>query len=127
MIQRIKTHNILNGIKFSIAEFVIIPLVIVPFAIYYLTHAQLVYGLVAAGIILNCLTVAGFGLRQLLNKEKEIGLQRLLDKREREDIRRANPHLFKDTLMITLTALLPYVLFVLVTYESLISGRESRP
>ncbi len=35
MIHRIKTHNILNGIIFSIVEFVITDLIIAPFAIYY--------------------------------------------------------------------------------------------
>jgi len=126
MIQRIKTHNILNGIKFSIAEFLFIPLVIIPFAIYYLTHAQLVYGLVSVGIFLNCLTAAGLGLRQLFDKEKEIGSRGLLDKQEREDIRHANPHLFKDTLIITVTALLPYISLALVIVESLISDKERR-
>jgi len=125
MIQRIKTHNILNGLKFSIAEFLFIPLVIIPFAIYYLTHARLVYGLVSVGIILNCLTVAGFGLRQLSDKVADVGLQQLLDKQARENIGRANPHLLKDTLIITITVLLPYVLFVLVIVE-LLTSRERR-
>jgi len=42
-------------------------------------------------------------------------------------LRRANPHLLKDTLMITIMVLLPYVLFVLVIVESLTSGRDRRP
>ena len=127
MIQRIKTHNILNGIKFSIAEFLFIPLLIIPFAIYYLTHARLLYGLVSVGILLNCLTVAGLGLRQLSAKVADVGLQQLLDKQARENIGRTNPHLLKDTLIITITVLLPYVLFVLVMVELLIGGRERRP
>ncbi len=121
MIQRIKTHNVLNGIKFSIAEFVIIPGVLSPFAIYYVTHAKVEFAFISVGIILNCLTVAAFGLRQLVSKEKGIGLRKLLDKQERDNIAHANPHLLKDTVIITVTALAPYVLIALVTYESLAS------
>lgn len=45
----------------------------------------------------------------------------------RESIRRANPYLLKDTLIITITALLPYVLLELVTYELLTVGWERKP
>lgn len=47
MIHRIKTHNVLNGLKFSIAEFFFIALVILPFAMYSLTHNRVFYGLVS--------------------------------------------------------------------------------
>ncbi len=40
MINRIKTHNILNGIIFSIVEFAITILIIAPFAIYYVLHGK---------------------------------------------------------------------------------------
>jgi hypothetical protein len=65
MIERIKTHNVLNGMRFSIAEFLFIALVILPFAIYYLAYAHWINGLVSVGIISNCLTVVMIGLRQL--------------------------------------------------------------
>ena len=126
MIQRIKTHNVLNGIKFSIVEFVIIALLISPFAIYYILHAQIIYALVSEGLTLNCLTVVAIGLRQLGRKEKAIGWQKLADKQERDRIARANPHLIKDTMIITITALVPYVLIGLVAYELLASSKDRK-
>jgi len=126
MIQRIRTHNLLNGIKFSIAEFVIIALLISPFAIYYILHAKVIFALVSVGLILNCLTVAALGLRQWFGKEQGIGWRGLLDKKERARIDRANPHLLKDTLLITVTALVPYVMIGLVAYELLTRSKDGR-
>ena len=54
MMDRIKAHNILNGIIFSIVEFVITAAILAPFAIYYALHARWLYAAVAIGIILNC-------------------------------------------------------------------------
>lgn len=43
MISRIKTHNTLNGIIFSIVEFVITALIIAPCAIYYILYGKILY------------------------------------------------------------------------------------
>jgi len=123
MIQRIKTHNLLNGLIFSLIEFLVIALVISPFAIYYVVHAWAWYALVTIGILLNCLTVALISWRQWRGNERGIGLRRFMDKEEREKIGHANAHLLADTLKITITALLPFVLITLVAYEFL-SRRE---
>ena len=123
MIQRVKTHNLLNGLLFSIIEFLVIALAISPFVIYYVLHARVIYALVSIGILLNCLTVALIGWRQWKDNEQGVGLRRFMDKEEREKIGHANPHLLADTLKITITALLPFVLIALVAYE-LFSGRE---
>jgi len=126
MISRIKEHNALNGIKFSIAEFVIVAGLISPFALYYFQHAQVLFALVSVGITLNCLTVAGFGLRQWLDHEPEIGWKRLLDKQERDRINHTHPHLLRDTTIITVTALAPYILLVLATLDLLISRKNRK-
>src|SRR5262245_460065 len=122
MIQRIRTHNLLNGLVFSILEFLIIALVVSPFSIYYVVHRHMIYALVSIGILLNCLTVVLIGWRQWRGKEKGVGLRRFMDKEEREKIGRENPHLLAGTLTITITALVAFVLIALVVYE-LLSGR----
>ena len=123
MIQRIKTHNLLNGLVFSIAEFLFIALVISPFAFYYVTHSRLIHAILSVGIIINCLIVSAIGWHQRSHGERDLGLRRFMDKGERENVGRANPHLLRDTLTITITVLLPYILTAWVAYE-LLSGRE---
>ncbi len=122
MIRRIKDHNILNGIIFSIAEFVITALVIAPFAIYYIIHGRALYATIAVGIILNCLMIVAIGLQQHRRKEEDIGIQHMYNKSLRERINREYPHLGNDTLTLTITILLPFVMFIWVISELLFTG-----
>ena len=117
MIYRIRTHNILNGIIFSIVEFVITAGIIAPFAIYYVLHGRVLYAAVAIGIMLNCLTIVAFGVQQYLRKEKDVGIQQMFNKEIREKVSREYPHLSNDTSILVLTLLLPYVMLIWVLYE----------
>jgi hypothetical protein len=123
MIQIIKTHNLLNGLLFSILEFLVISLVVSPFAIYYLTHERFIYSLISLGIFLNCLTVALIGWCQWRGGEQGLGLRQFMDKEELERVRLANPHLLADTLKLAISALVPFLLIALVVYE-LLNRRE---
>jgi hypothetical protein len=125
MISRIKTHNILNGIMFSIVEFVITPLIIAPFAIYYIVHGKVLYAMIATGISFNCLTMVSFGVQQYKSKEKDIGIQHMFDKDIRERISREYSHLGNDTLVLTTSILLPFVIFIWVISELLFKGSRS--
>lgn len=122
MISRIKTHNILNGIVFSIVEFVITNLILAPFAIYYLRHGRVLYATIAIGIILNCLMMVAFGLQQYKNKEKDLGIQHMFNKSVRKSINCEHPHLGLDTSILVITMLLPFVMFIWVFYELLLKG-----
>jgi len=124
MIRRIKSHNLLNGIKFSIAEFAFIALVVAPFAIYYVTHNNILYATISVGIMFNCLTTVAFGLGQFLRKEHDIDLRRVFNKDERERIERENPRLMVDTFIIVVTALLPFVMFIWALYELLLMNKK---
>jgi len=124
MINRIKTHNILNGIIFSIVEFVVIDLIIAPFAIYYVVHGKVLYATISVGIILNCLMIVLFGLQQYKNKEKDVGIQHMFNKSVRERISREHPHLSNDTSVLVITMLLPFVMFIWVLYELLLKGER---
>jgi predicted signal transduction protein with EAL and GGDEF domain len=119
MINRIKTHNILSGIIFSVVEFVITALIIAPFAVYYVVDGRVLYATVAIGIILNCLMIVVFGLQQYKDKEKDVGIQHMLDKSVRERISREYPHLSNETSVLVITLLLPFVLFAWVIGELL--------
>jgi predicted signal transduction protein with EAL and GGDEF domain len=124
MIRRIKTHNLLNGIIFSIVEFVITDLIIAPFAIYYVLHGKVLYATISIGIILNCLMIVLFGLQQYKNKEKDVGIQHMFNKSVRERISREYPHLSNDTSVLVITMLLPFVMFIWILYELLLKGER---
>jgi hypothetical protein len=114
----IRRHNRLNGVLFSIAEFSFIALLIGAFATYYLFHRRPVMAFVAWGIALNSAAVVYYGLRQLAHDRahgKPIGSY--WDRASREQHRRENPHMLRDTLGFTITALLPFVMILAVVFD----------
>ena len=64
-----------------------------------------------------------FGLQQRIRKEKDVGIQRMFNKSVRERINQEYPHLGNDTWALTLTILLPFVMFIWVLYELLFEGK----
>ena len=117
MINRIKTHNLLNGILFSIIEFVITSLIIAPFAIYYVLHGKVLYAAVSIGVLLNCLMIVALGVQQYKNKEQDLGIQHMFNPSVREKVNREHPQLGNDTSILVITMLLPFVMFLWVIYE----------
>jgi hypothetical protein len=119
VIRRIESHNVLNGVIFSVAEFAITALVLAPFAVYYVTQAEVILALIFVGIILNCLTIVAFGVRQLSHGERGISFLKVLNKQSRADIARAHPDLYRDTFILVMTILVPFAVFALTLRELL--------
>ena len=94
-------------------------MIIAPFAIYYVLHGRVLYATVAIGIILNCLMIVAFGLQQYKNKEQDVGIQHMFNKRVQEQISREHPNLGNDTSVLVITMLLPFVMLIWVLYELL--------
>ena len=53
-----------------------------------------------------------------------MGLKSMLDKDWREQIRRMNPHLLRETMILVAAILLPFVLFFTTIYEILLDREE---
>ncbi len=119
MIRRIKTHNLLNGIVFSIVEFLIAALIVAPFAAYYIVLGRFLLAILAIGIILNCLVIVVIGIQQYRRGEKDVGIRHLFNKDIRERVGREYPHLGSDTLVLSVTVLLPFVILFWVVGEML--------
>src|SRR5215471_4355799 len=115
----IQRHNRLNGLVFSIAEFVLIALLVGAFAAYYLIHQRWLMAFIGWGIALNCVPVVVFGCRQLA-QARATGLPTpsfYTDKRAREQHRRENPHVLRDTLTFAVAALLPFLMLAAVLFD----------
>ena len=106
----IQRHNRLNGVVFSIVEFTVIALFIGAFASYYLFHHRFFMAFIGCGITLNCLPVIIYGFRQLAqNRASGRHIGSFWDRKSRDQHRRENPHMSRDTLTLTLATLLPFV------------------
>ena len=123
MIRIIKSHNLLNGIIFSLVEFALIALAIAPFAIYYITHHKIILAVISSGITLNCLPVIFYAIGTLMEtKTSGDRIPSFWNKQARDQHRLENPHMLQDTLILTGSILLPFVCMIAVLYESLKSG-----
>jgi hypothetical protein len=117
----IREHNRLNGLGFSIVEFVLIGAV----ALYVAVGGGLGM-LIGVGIALNMAMIAVVGMRQVRDGEPAGGGPwRMFDRRYREEVARAHPDLGRNTTMLVVTSLVPYLLTGLVIVQR--SGIQARP
>ena len=119
LLEKIRSHNYVNGLVFSAAEFLFAALVTTPFFIYYVLHSRALLAVLAAGLILNFLTIVVFALLSKYRGEKSIGIPFYTNPALRRRIAETYPHLTADTLMLCASMLVPFVLLVVAVYESL--------
>lgn len=119
MIARVQAHNRLNGFGFVICEFALIGLVGAVFAVLYLARGNLLYGIAGLGIAFNSLLVIVLAARSLARRETGIGILRIYTQPAvRAKVMREHPDLSKDTLLITVAVLVPFLLLILVVAEA---------
>lgn len=118
MTERIVAHNRLNGFVFSVIEFGLFSLIIVPFSIFYGFTGRWILFAISIGIVCNFLTVVTFAIMSLRSGEQSVGHRKLLNREYRAEIAKKYPHLFYDTLILTTSSLLPFVLLLAVCRET---------
>lgn len=114
----IQRHNRLNGVTFSIVEFGLIAMFSGTFATYYLLHHKAVMAIISWGITLNCVPVVVYGIRQLAHdRANGIRIGSFWDKKTRDRHKRENPHMLRDTMLLTVGTLLPFVSLAAVLFD----------
>ncbi len=126
MMEKVHSHNEVNGFVFSASEFLLIALAITPFAIYYLTHGRGLFGAVTIGIMANSLTIVALSVRSLVARQRDIGVLRWFDQSGRAAIISKYPNISRDTIVLTLAVLFPFMLLCCVLYEQAFASRLSR-
>jgi hypothetical protein len=111
-------HNRLNGLAFSIVEFGLIALFVSAFGSYYAVHERFGMSVIAWGIALNCLPVVVYGVQQWV-QDRAAGIKGVSfwDKGSRDRLKKENPRMLRDTLVLTVGTLLPFVCFVTVLFN----------
>jgi hypothetical protein len=120
----IKRHNRLNGVTFSTIEFGLIALFVGAFASYYIIHQRVLMALISSGITLNCVPVVVYGIRAWRDSRasgERIGS--FWDKNARKQHQLENPHMLRDTLLLTLATLLPFVTLAAVLFDGFKSSK----
>lgn len=117
MIRKIKLHNYVYGFTFSLLEFLFIIVIIGSFMFYYFIHGVLLYGIVALGIVLNCLVFVLFAAISIIKNEKSLGIIKFLKQKDRAETHRRFPVLQRDTYLLSVLTLLPFILIICCLIE----------
>jgi hypothetical protein len=114
----IQRHNRLNGVIFSTIEFGLIALIVGTFASYYIIYHKVMLAFIAWGITLNCVPVVVYGIRAWRDS-RATGerIRSFWDQKAREQHKLENPHMLRDTLVLTLATLLPFVSLAAVLFD----------
>jgi len=115
----IERHNRLNGFMFSVIEFGLVAVFVGAFGTYYLIHRRWGLAFIGWGITLNCVPVFLYGLRRLAQagaKGQSISSY-YSDKGSRKQLRRENPHMLRDTMVLTIGTVLPFASLAAVLFN----------
>ncbi len=122
MVAIVRRHNALNGLIFSLLEFGLIALLVGAFAVYYLIHRNTVLAFITVGSALNCLPVVVLACQTLLTTAPAERVGSIWNRQARAQHLRENPHMLRDTLVLTGATLLPFVSLLAVLVE-LVRGK----
>ena len=108
----IREHNTLNGLRFTLVEFVIVGLLMTGSAAYLALTSHMVLSVVAAGIAANCVPVimqAGASLRA---GEVDRGWRATFSPLQRAAVLRDHPTAQRDTWMLSVATVLPFLVAI---------------
>ena len=114
----IRRHNRVNGLWFSLLEFALIALCIGTFASYYVVHQRVLLALVGIGITLNCIPVMVDAAAALRAQRSPGAAGTIWNKAARPQIQRENPHMLRDTLILSMATLIPFVAFIAALFPT---------
>ena len=123
MLEAIKTHNQLNGTRFSTVEFLVVFLAALFIGAAYLARGSALGALLAGGIAVNSLWIVGFGLQSWRRGERGPGLGQVFSRDYRRRISSEHPTLARQTALITVGTVIPFALTLLVLIDLMRSGR----
>jgi len=119
VLEAIRIHNRLNGLVFSLVEFLAASLVVVPIAMADLRHGMAF--LVPVGWIANCLTIALIAGRSLRRREEDVGgigsLRIARDPELRRRVAAEHPNLSRHTLFLVVGIMVPFSVFGLAALD----------
>jgi hypothetical protein len=117
MIRRVVEHNKLNGVVFSMVEFLVVAAAATFIAVGLGLNDRWLGVVLAVGTALNSLVIVLFAVAALRRGNLGNSVRDLTHANYREELRREHPSMTKDTLTLTGSVLVPYFLLVAVAVE----------
>lgn len=119
MIRIIREHNTLNGLRFSVIEFLLMAVLVVGFAAYLAGTGSTVFALALLGVGTNCLLVAAVAIGSLRSGEQDRSLAATFSRSSRDRILRDHPRAQRATWVLTSLTLIPFAVTVAALAEAI--------
>jgi hypothetical protein len=126
MIERIKDHNDLNGVRFATIEFSIIAAVGVVLTLIVFVLGRWVVGLAFLGITGNALVIVAVGARSMQSGKRSSVWKALRGDTRRSQVAIVRPHMMLDTVILVVALLIPYIVIFLAAVESFATRPRAR-
>lgn len=117
MISLIREHNALNGLRFSVAEFLVTSVIAISVGIYFTNEGEIAWAIALFGIGANCLVVVTVGVLALRAGEPEQRLRATFSPSARARILRDHPRAQRATWILASLTLIPLALPALTLAE----------
>lgn len=121
MIRLIHEHNTLNGLRFSVIEFMVMAAVVAGFAVYIASAGASLFAIGLLGVGANCLVVAAVGIRSLRAGEQDRSLGATFSPSSRARILQEHPDAQRATWALSALTLVPFAVMAAV-----LAGRALR-
>jgi len=108
MIPIIREHNMLNGLRFSVLEFLLMAVLVVGFAAYVAGTGSIVPALALLGVGTNCIVVAAVGIGSLRSGEQDRSLAATFNRSSRDRILLDHPRAQRATWILAALTLIPF-------------------
>ncbi|MFI5261452.1 MAG: hypothetical protein ACHQZR_02705 [Candidatus Limnocylindrales bacterium] len=115
----IRDHNTLNGLRFSVIEFLVMAVLVIGFAAYVAGAGSTVLALASLGVGANCLVVAAIGIGSLRAGEWDRGLAATFSRSYRDRILLDHPGAQRATWILTALTLVPFAVTVAALAEAI--------
>ena len=108
MIRLIREHNALNGLRFSVIEFLVMAAIVMGFAIYIASTGAIILAIALVGVGANCVVVAAVGIRSLQAGEEDRSLAATFSPSSRARILEEHPYAQRATWALSALTLIPF-------------------
>ncbi|MGH2467729.1 MAG: hypothetical protein ACRDGL_08365 [Candidatus Limnocylindrales bacterium] len=113
MVRTIREHHALNGLRFSVVEFLVMAVLAAVLAGSAVAIGRPLLAVLLVGIVLNCLTVAAFGIAWLRAGVPDQPLAATFSPAARARTLRQHPDAQRATWILTAAVLVPYLVLAL--------------
>jgi hypothetical protein len=106
----VREHNSLNGLRFVVSEFVLVILAGLLISSSGVFHGRVLVAIAGIGISGNAIAIVAIAISQIRSHDQNEGILNIRSKQFRAKVGQAHPNLGSHTLIVLASVLVPFLL-----------------